>query len=128
VTLGLTPVLCDQLEALEGDAGDRFLAFMDDTRAGVHAEDARGLDAGGEPGLAAEVRRAAEYIDLDKLVVSSDCGFGRQGLGRYHAFYKAAAIAMGANIVRREHGLPESWVPVADELLAVDKVPATYVG
>src|SRR5436305_1402100 len=28
VTVGLTPVLCDQLEALEGDAGDRFLRFL----------------------------------------------------------------------------------------------------
>ncbi len=77
--------------------------------------------------VAAEIRRAAEHIDLDKIVVSSDCGFGRQGLGRSHAFYKSAALAMGANIVRREHGLPESHVPVADEQLAVDRVPATYV-
>ncbi|MEA2404945.1 MAG: 1,4-alpha-glucan branching enzyme [Thermoleophilaceae bacterium] len=59
VTLGLTPVLCDQLEALEGDAGERFLAFLHDVRAPIHAEDAAGLDAGGEHALAAEVRRAA---------------------------------------------------------------------
>jgi 1,4-alpha-glucan branching enzyme len=59
VTLGLTPVLCDQLEALEGEAGDRFLGFLDGVRAEVHAEDARGLERGGSPELAAEVRRAA---------------------------------------------------------------------
>jgi 5-methyltetrahydropteroyltriglutamate--homocysteine methyltransferase len=76
--------------------------------------------------VAAEIRRAAEFIDLDKLVVSSDCGFGRQGLGRLHAFYKSAALAIGANIVRREHGLPETYVPAADEGLALDYVPATY--
>ena len=28
VTLGLTPVLCDQLETLPGPAGERLLAFM----------------------------------------------------------------------------------------------------
>jgi 1,4-alpha-glucan branching enzyme len=59
VTLGLTPVLCDQLEAMEGEPGDRFLGFLNETRAGVHAEDAAGLERGGERELAAEVRRAA---------------------------------------------------------------------
>jgi 1,4-alpha-glucan branching enzyme len=59
VTVGLTPVLCDQLETLTGDAGERFSAFLRDIRAPIHDEDARGLEDGGEPGLAAEVRRAA---------------------------------------------------------------------
>jgi 1,4-alpha-glucan branching enzyme len=59
LTLGLTPVLCDQFEAMRGDAGDRYLAFLRDVRAGIHAEDARGLEQGGEPELSAEVRRAA---------------------------------------------------------------------
>jgi 1,4-alpha-glucan branching enzyme len=59
VTLGVTPVLCDQLESLQGDAGERFLDFMEGMRAGIHAEDARGLAEGGEHELAAEVRRAA---------------------------------------------------------------------
>ena len=59
VTLGLTPVLCDQLETLTGDAGDRFLAFLRDVRAGIHDEDARGLEEHGHHELADEVRRAA---------------------------------------------------------------------
>ena len=60
VTLGLTPVLCDQLEAMrEGDAGDRFLSFLREVRAPSHAADAEGLDSGGEAALADEVRRAA---------------------------------------------------------------------
>jgi 1,4-alpha-glucan branching enzyme len=59
VTLGLTPVLCDQLEALRGDAGERFAAFLGDVRAAIHAEDAAGLDAADARELAAEVRRAA---------------------------------------------------------------------
>src|SRR5689334_24857493 len=43
VTLGLTPVLCDQLEALRGEAGERFLTFMRTVRADIHEEDSRGL-------------------------------------------------------------------------------------
>src|SRR4051794_19187275 len=58
VTLGLTPVLCDQFEALRGDAGRRFHDFMTGMRAEIHAEDAAGLDSGGERVLAEEVRRA----------------------------------------------------------------------
>ncbi len=59
VTVGLTPVLCDQLEAMSGDAGDRYLRFLAEIRAPLHAEDARGLELGGEAEAAAEVRRAA---------------------------------------------------------------------
>src|SRR4051812_42908878 len=63
VTLGLTPVLCDQFEALRGDAGDRFLSFMRGVRADIHAEDSAGLDEHGAHELAAEVRRAAGDYD-----------------------------------------------------------------
>jgi 1,4-alpha-glucan branching enzyme len=59
VTVGLTPVLCDQLEAMRGDAGDRYLAFLRDVRAPVHDQDEAALERAGEPALAAEVRRAA---------------------------------------------------------------------
>jgi hypothetical protein len=33
---------------------------------------------------------------------------------------------MGANIVRRELGLPETYVPAADEKLVIDTVPRTF--
>ena len=59
VTLGLTPVLCDQFEAMRGEAGERYLRFLREIRAPIHDEDAAGLDDSGEPELAAEVRRAA---------------------------------------------------------------------
>jgi hypothetical protein len=42
------------------------------------------------------------------------------------AFYKAAASAQGANIVRREYGLAESYVPCADRRLSQDVVPTTF--
>jgi len=59
LTLGLTPVLCDQLETLPGAAGDRLLSYLRGTRLGVHEEDAEGLERAGDLELAAEVRRAA---------------------------------------------------------------------
>ena len=58
VTLGLTPVLCDQLETLPGPAGERFLAFLREVRAPLHAEDAEGLRRGGQSEAAIEVERA----------------------------------------------------------------------
>jgi 1,4-alpha-glucan branching enzyme len=67
VTVGLTPVLCDQLDAMKGEVGERYLRFLRDVRAPIHAEDAAGLDDGGEPLLAAEVRRAAaDYTRADE--------------------------------------------------------------
>ena len=67
VTIGLTAVLCDQLETLTGPAGERLLGFLRDVRAPIHAEDASGLDRGGDPAATAEVRRAAEdYARADR--------------------------------------------------------------
>jgi 1,4-alpha-glucan branching enzyme len=67
VTVSLTPVLCDQLEAMKGEPGDRYLRFLRDIRAPIHAEDSAGLDATGKPQLAAELRRAAgDYVFADE--------------------------------------------------------------
>src|SRR5436190_15167820 len=60
LTLTVTPVLADQLEAIRGgDPRKRFESFVRELRPLVHAEDAEGLEASGEPDLAAELRRAA---------------------------------------------------------------------
>jgi 5-methyltetrahydropteroyltriglutamate--homocysteine methyltransferase len=69
------------------------------------------------------IRRALEHIPPERLILSSDCGFGRHGMSRAHALYKMAAVTQGTNIVRRELGLAEVAVPLADrrfELLAAD--------
>ena len=47
----------------------------------------------------------------------------RGGCNREIAFYKASAIAQGCNLVRRELGLPATYVPAADPDLQVDVVP-----
>ncbi|MBC7354377.1 MAG: hypothetical protein H5U08_18630 [Thermogutta sp.] len=83
----------------------------------------RTLQADRPEDVAAEIRRALKYIPPEKLVITSDCGFGRQGCNREIAFYKAAAIAQGTNIVRRELGLPTTYVPAADPALQIDIVP-----
>jgi 5-methyltetrahydropteroyltriglutamate--homocysteine methyltransferase len=64
------------------------------------------------------IRRALEYVPPDRLILSTDCGFGREGLARRIAFYKCVAITLGANIVRRELGLPQIPVPAADPRFA----------
>ena len=65
--------------------------------------------------VAAQIRAALKYIPAERLMVSTDCGMGREGMSRRHAFYKAVAITLGTNIVRKELGVPEARVPAADE-------------
>jgi 5-methyltetrahydropteroyltriglutamate--homocysteine methyltransferase len=76
--------------------------------------------------VANEVRKALKYIDIENLLVTSDCGYGRQGANRMVAFYKTAAAGQGANIIRREYGLPETYVPCADARLSQDLVPQGF--
>src|SRR5262249_10667568 len=64
--------------------------------------------------VASLIRKALEYVPPERLILSTDCGFGREGLARRIAFYKCVAIVLGANIVPRELKLPEAPVPAAD--------------
>ena len=73
--------------------------------------------------VAADIRTALEYVDADKLVLSSDCGFGRQGVSRPIAMWKAAALVQGANTVRAELGAETTEARAADPGNQVD-VPA----
>ena len=73
--------------------------------------------------VAARVRTALQHIAPEQLIVSSDCGFGRQGCNRDIAFFKSTAIAQGCNIVKQELGLPPTYVPAADPALQTDIVP-----
>jgi len=84
----------------------------------------RTLQADRPEEVADEIRKAMRYISPERLIVSSDCGFGRQGCNREIAFYKASAIAQGCNIVRKELGLPTTYVPAADAALQMDIVPS----
>jgi len=83
----------------------------------------RSLQADRPEEVANEIRKALRYIPPERLIVSSDCGFGRQGCNREIAFYKASAIAQGCNIVRKELGLPTTYIPAADPMLQIDVKP-----
>ena len=67
--------------------------------------------------VAGLIRRALEYIPPERLVITTDCGFGREGLSRRIAYYKCVSMVEGTNIVRRELGLPEARVRAADPKL-----------
>ena len=84
----------------------------------------RNLQADRPEDVAKRIRKALEYIAPEQLIVSSDCGFGRQGCNREIAFFKATAIAQGCNIVRKELGLETTEVPAANPKLQTDIVPS----
>ena len=83
----------------------------------------RSLQVDSPEDVAKRVRQALEHIAPEQLIVSSDCGFERQGCNRDIAFFKATAIAQGCNIVRKELGLEETYVRAADPALQTDIVP-----
>jgi len=60
------------------------------------------------------VREALKHTPPERLVISSDCGMGREGMSRRHAQYKMVAMVLGTNIVRKEMGLPEAECLAAD--------------
>ncbi|MEK9662170.1 MAG: Hsp20 family protein, partial [Alphaproteobacteria bacterium] len=64
--------------------------------------------------VAALIRKALKYIEPERLILSSDCGFGRQAASRMHAFYKMVSLVRGANMVRKELGLDEVEIPATD--------------
>jgi 1,4-alpha-glucan branching enzyme len=66
LTLSLTPVLCDQLEA--HDVDERFATFVEGVRRDTHEEDAAGLRAGGHETLARELDRS--MLDYERALES----------------------------------------------------------
>jgi 5-methyltetrahydropteroyltriglutamate--homocysteine methyltransferase len=73
--------------------------------------------------VAAQIRAALKYIPPERLVISSDCGMGREGMSRRHAFYKMVSLVLGTNMVRKELGFPEAECLAADERFSL-VVPA----
>jgi 5-methyltetrahydropteroyltriglutamate--homocysteine methyltransferase len=71
--------------------------------------------------VAGHLRTALQHIPAERLVVSSDCGMGREGMSRRHALYKMGALVQGTNVVRQEIG-----APLAECLLADPKYTLTF--
>jgi 5-methyltetrahydropteroyltriglutamate--homocysteine methyltransferase len=70
--------------------------------------------------VASILRRALEHVPPERLAVTADCGFGREGMSRRIAYYKMVAMVRGTNAVRRDLGLPEHPCRAADPAFAWD--------
>ncbi len=68
--------------------------------------------------VAGLIRKALEFMPAERLIISTDCGFGREGISRRIAFHKCVSLVQGTNIVRKELGLPEAPVRAADPQFA----------
>ena len=76
--------------------------------------DHHGLQVERPEEIADHIRRALKHIPAERLVLSSDCGMGREGMSRRHAYYKIVSLVLGTNMVRKELGLPQAEVLAAD--------------
>jgi 5-methyltetrahydropteroyltriglutamate--homocysteine methyltransferase len=105
------------LEAAD-NGGDEIESFAKglgaDKKIAIGVVSHRTLQVERPEAVASLIRRALQFMPPERLVVSTDCGFGRQGMSRLHAFYKMVALVRGTNIVRRELGLPAADILAAD--------------
>lgn len=69
--------------------------------------------------VAALIRKALQFLPPERIILTSDCGFGREGLPRRVAFHKMISLVEGANIVREELGLPVADVPAANPAVVI---------
>ena len=88
-------------------------------RIGIGVIDHHTLQVESPEEVAELVRLALEHIPTEQLVICSDCGMGREGMSRRHAFYKTVALVLGTNIVRKELGIPEAECMSADPRLSL---------
>ena len=88
-------------------------------KVGIGAIDHHTLQVESPEEVAALVRQALKVIPAERLVLSSDCGMGREGMSRRHAFYKMVALVQGTNIVKKELGLPVKESLAADPKLSL---------
>ena len=79
----------------------------------------RGLQVERPEEVASLIRKALKYVPAERLCISTDCGFGREGMSRRHAFYKMVALTRGTNIVKKELGLPETHIPATESKFAL---------
>jgi methionine synthase II (cobalamin-independent) len=85
--------------------------YLDAVAAVINAQEAAGLDIVTDGDTRFDLAVGGKswfFYPIERLVITTDCGFGREGLSRRIAYYKCVALVEGANIVRRELGLPEA--------------------
>jgi 5-methyltetrahydropteroyltriglutamate--homocysteine methyltransferase len=103
-------------ESVSADGMDLelFGKVITDKKVAIGVIDHHTLQVERPEAIADHIRRALKYIPAERLVISSDCGMGREGMSRRHAYYKMVSLALGTNIVRKELGLPVAEVLAAD--------------
>jgi len=94
---------------------DAIGAVVTDKKIGIGVIDHHTLQVESPDQVADLIRRALEHIPAERLIICSDCGMGREGMSRRHAFYKTVSIVLGTNIVRGELGLPLADCMAADD-------------
>jgi 1,4-alpha-glucan branching enzyme len=92
LTLSLTPVLCDQLEAY--GIAERFVRFVDEVRGETHRDDAAGMRAGGHEQLAIELERSYGDYTGARDALSGRGGDLLGALGRHAQWTSAATHAV----------------------------------
>jgi 5-methyltetrahydropteroyltriglutamate--homocysteine methyltransferase len=88
--------------------------IIKDKKVAIGVIDHRNLQVERPEEVAAFIREALKYIEPERLIISSDCGMGREGMGRRHAAYKMVSMVLGTNMIRKELGLPEALCLAAD--------------
>ena len=89
---------------------------------GIGAIDHHTLQVESPEEVATIVRKALTVIPAERLVFSSDCGMGREGMSRRHAFYKMVALVQGVNLVKKELGLPVTPSQAADPAFSLLRI------
>ena len=93
---------------------EAFGKTITDKKICIGVIDHHGLQVERPEEIADHIRKALQYIPKERLVLSSDCGMGREGMSRRHAYYKIVSMVLGANMVRKEIGAPQVEVLAAD--------------
>jgi len=91
-------------------------------KVGIGAIDHHTLQVESPEEVATIVRKALKGIPAERLVLSSDCGMGREGMSRRHAFYKMVALVQGVNVVKKELGLPVVMSQAADPAFSLLRI------
>ena len=112
-------VLTFECATSDGMDLDKIGKAITDKKVAIGVVDHRNLQVERPDQVAGLIRRALKHIPVERLIVSSDCGFGREGMSRRIAFYKMVSIVRGTNIVRKELGLKEARCLAADSRFAL---------
>ncbi len=112
-------VLVFECASTEGADLEAIAEKIKKPKIGIGAVNPRNLQVESPEEVAALIRRALEVIPAERLCISTDGGFGREGGGRRHAFYKMVSLVRGTNIVRAELGAQETYISAADRRFAM---------